>query len=339
MNDSVRIRFSVGLVFVAIVHAVLVALMFTVLHQTPAPDTVDDGFKVPDRGPSVPSARQIETLRRPAQVNLEAQGEVKQQQIVFCPPQRVVAPVTVRRVVNQPAPQTTPSGVTPASVPSTGDPLAMEPAPTPVTKPVPTTPRKMYQLALFVTDDSQSQQLQEWFDTNPRLVTLKDKCEFQVYTAANAIYRTRFAEIVPADQFPVVLFQDSTGGHIHAAGRTMIPRSADELYSDLRRGYELYQQAKQAEKTGAVKNGGYSWDDAISPTLYLSAEDCPDGYCPVEPADSWRPGDRLRDGLFDRDSIPTRNALMWVSAGEIATVALIGVAVVLLGFILLKRGL
>ena len=42
------------------------------------------------------------------------------------------------------------------------------------------------------------------------------------YTSNNAIYRGRFAEIVPADQFAVVLFQDSTGGHVHAAGRSMI---------------------------------------------------------------------------------------------------------------------
>ena len=116
---------------------------------------------------------------------------------------------------------------------------------------------------------------------------------------ATALYRTRFAEIVPADQFPVVLFQDSSGGHVHAAGRSMIPTTPDELYSDLRQGYELYQQTRQAQKTGALKTRGYSWDEAISPTMYLSLEDCPDGYCPVEPTDTWRPGDRVRDLLFD----------------------------------------
>ncbi len=168
-------------------------------------------------------------------------------------------------------------------------------------------------------------------------MALKESCEFQVYTSTNAIYKTRYADIVPAEQFPVVLFQDSTGGHIHAAGRSMIPSTAEELYSDLRHGYLLYKQAKQAQKTGAVKTKGYSWDDAITPTLYLSAEDCPDGYCPTQPSEDRRPLDRVRD-LFDGAN-DTRNALMWLSAGEIATVALIGIAAVLLVFILIKRGM
>ncbi len=198
-------------------------------------------------------------------------------------------------------------------------------------------PKKSYQIALFVNADATSQRLQEWFTQNKQLATLKESCEFQVYTATNAIYKTRYVDIVPAEQFPVVLFQDATGGHIHAAGRSMIPSTPEELYSDLRHGYLLYKQAKQAQKTGAVKTKGYSWDDAITPTLYLSAEDCPDGYCPTPPSEDRRPLDRVRD-LFD-GATDTRNALMWLSAGEIATVALIGIAAVLLVFILIKRGI
>jgi len=57
--------------------------------------------------------------------------------------------------------------------------------------------------------------------------------------------------IVPTNQFAVVLFQDSTGGHIHAAGHTMMSTTPRGLYSDLRNGYELYLQAKQAQLTGA----------------------------------------------------------------------------------------
>ena len=117
----------------------------------------------------------------------------------------------------------------------------------------------------------------------------------------------------------------------------MIPSTAAELYSDLRQGYELYKQAQQAQKTGALKTRGYSWDEAISPAMYLSLEDCPDGYCPTEPSDNWKPGNRVRDLLFDgvRD---TRDAMLWASAGELATIGMIGVAVILLGFILIRRG-
>jgi len=135
----------------------------------------------------------------------------------------------------------------------------------------------------------------------------------------------------------VVLFQDATGGHIHAAGRSMIPSSPEELYSDLTHGFTLYKQAKQAQKTGAGKTKFYSWDDAITPTLYLSAEDRPDGFCTTPPSEDRRPLDRVCD-LFD-NATDTRNALMWMSAGEIPTVALIGIAAVLLVFILIKRGI
>ncbi len=60
-------------------------------------------------------------------------------------------------------------------------------------------------------------------------------------------------------------------------------------------------------------------------------------YCPTPPSEDRRPLDRVRD-LFD-GAKDTRNALMWLSAGEIATVALIGIAAVLLVFFLLKRGI
>jgi hypothetical protein len=327
MNEKVRIQFSVGLLAVAIVHAVILAFVFTttttymVKPAAPAPT-----WNPPRHTPSAPSASKIEKLTEPQSVNLQAQGEVKQQGTVVCPPgyrPRVVQPTIVQ-----------PSRV----VPTVTRPVIIPQNPIPLAAPQPKPPQKKYQIALFVGSDAKSQQLLDWFNRDRQLRKLRDVCEFQVYTESNALYRTRFAQIVPADQFPVVLFQDSTGGHVHAAGRTMIPTTPDELYADLKHGYELYQQTRQAQKTGAIKSRGYSWDAAISPTMYLTPEDCPDGYCPVEPSDEWRPGDRVRDLLFDevRDN---RNAFLWASAGELATLALIVVAVILLGFILIKRGL
>jgi|SRR6056297_2746905 len=67
------------------------------------------------------------------------------------------------------------------------------------------------------------------------------------------------------------------------------------------------------------------------------------GYCPVEPNEpTWRPfdrdRDRNRDRLFDRTP-GGRNALIWANAGELATLALIVVSGILLGFILIKRGM
>ena len=348
INDTIRIRLSLGLIVVAIVHAILLGVVLTTVHYKPVQAQPQQRWSVPSYQPSVPSVGAIEKLEEPQSVNLQAQGEIKQQ-IRNCPPnclpQRVYpAPVVVQPTIVQPTivtPTVTPTvaplvPATPnfadASQPSK-EPLVV----TPVSNPASPPPKKSYQIALFGNADATSQRLQEWFTQNKQLAALKESCEFQVYTSTNAIYKTRYADIVPAEQFPVVLFQDSTGGHIHAAGRSMIPSTAEELYSDLRHGYLLYKQAKQAQKTGAVKTKGYSWDDAITPTLYLSAEDCPDGYCPTPPSEDRRPLDRVRD-LFD-GAKDTRNALMWLSAGEIATVALIGIAAVLLVFILIKRGI
>lgn len=344
INDTIRIRLSLGLIVVAILHAILLGVVFTALHNKPSQPQPEQSWTVPNYRPATPSVGAIEKLQEPQSVNLQAQGEIKQQ-IQDCPPnclpQRVYpAPVVVQPTILQPRvvtptlapPMPTAPNFTNTQEP-TKEPLVVKPASSPASPP----PKKTYQIALFVNSDSTSQKLQDWFTQNKQLASLKESCEFQVYTANNPIYKTRYADIVPAEQFPVVLFQDATGGHIHAAGRSMIPSSPEELYSDLKHGFTLYKQAKEAQKTGAVKAKGYSWDDAITPTLYLSAEDCPDGYCPTPPSEDRRPLDRVRD-LFD-GAKDTRNALMWLSAGEIATVALIGIAAVLLVFILVKRGI
>ena len=333
INDTIRIRLSLGLIVVAIVHAILLGIVLATLNNEPTQSRSEQSWTVPNYRPASPSVGTIEKLEQPQSVNLQTQGEIKQQirnSSPNCVPQRVYpAPVVVQPTIVQPT-VVTPT-VMPNVTPTLAQPLVVTPASSPASPP----PKKSYQIALFVNADSTGQRLQDWFTQNKQLATLKESCEFQVYTATNAIYKTRYADIVPAAQFPVVLFQDATGGHIHAAGRSMIPSSPEELYSDLKHGYTLYKQAKQAQKTGAVKTKGYSWDDAITPTLYLSAEDCPDGYCPTPPSEDRRPLDRVRD-LFD-GAKDTRNALMWLSAGEIATVAVIGIAVILLVFILIRR--
>ncbi|MGB7345676.1 MAG: hypothetical protein WBD20_15785 [Pirellulaceae bacterium] len=315
MNDGIRIRLSLGLVAVAIIHAVLLGTVFTALRPCPTVQPDEDTWSVPNAVPPAPRVGRIEKLDEPQSVNLSAQGEIKQQSVSICP---TCEPTTIY------SPTIAPQPVVPVAAP--------QPQPS----------KKKYQIALFIGSDAKSKQLLDWFNHDPKLYKLRTDCDFQVYTSGNTLYQTRFASIVPVEQFPVVLFQDNTGGHVHAAGRTMLPATAAELYADLHQGYQLYQQTRQAQKTGALKTRGYSWDDAISPKLQLNSEDCPDGYCPVEPTDGWRPGNRDRDGvrdvLFDRAN-ETRNALLWASAGELATIAMIVLAVFLLGFILIKRGM
>ncbi len=382
MYDNIRIRLSVGLIVVAVLHAILLGLVLTALHTGSGSAPPTNAWQVPTYQPQSEIGRStIKKLAEPQQINLQAQGEMKQGGPLFNRTRRILPTITrpictpspttvVQRPVVTPPVITTPvsrptfvpptvptstSTTTPATtpdcttncplsgksaiLPTNGSQLVIVPANTPtVTGPSQPPPKKDYQIALFVGSDAQSKQLVEWFEQDRQLKDLRSNCEFQIYTATNALYRTRFADIVPSEQFPVVLSQDATGGHIHAAGRSMIPETSQELYSDLSHGYELYQQAKQAEKTGAIKARGYSWDESIKPTMSLFNEDCPDNVCPTEPSNRWQPGSRVRDTLFNK--VPARrDALIWASAQEVATIVLSLIAVVLIGFILVKRGM
>jgi hypothetical protein len=58
----------------------------------------------------------------------------------------------------------------------------------------------------------------------------------------------------------------------------------------------------------------------------------------MEPDNTLAPQTNIRDRLFDR-IVDRRTAFLWASAGEMATIALIVVAVVLIGFILVRRGI
>ncbi|MGB7325952.1 MAG: hypothetical protein WBD31_13840 [Rubripirellula sp.] len=344
INESVKIRLTWGLVAALLIQAVAIGVMHSAIKD--AGNIVPSGqhWNVPNRSLSVsydsPIGSPIETLQQPANVNLQAQGELKQQS-PSCPDCNA-RPLYINgeRVVRiGPEQSVNPTNVNAFPVSQASYP-AMMPA---VGASTSTTPSKSYQIALFLDETQQSQQLRQWFDEHPSLQKLRQVSDFQIYTARNTLYKTRYAEIVPVEQFPVVLFQDSTGGHIHAAGRTMIPSTPNELWDDIRKGQQLWKQAKSgsAQMTGAIKSKGYSWDAAINPAMQLSSSDCPDGYYPTPDA-SWRPGDRLRPDsggdLFDTLA-PGRNAFLWANSGDIATLALTALAVGLVIFILIKRSL
>lgn len=84
MNDTIRIRLSFGLIVVAVVHAVLLGLTFVALHERPTTTLPNENWTVPSYQPAGPSVGQIEKLQQPQSVNLQAQGEIKQQ-IRVCP--------------------------------------------------------------------------------------------------------------------------------------------------------------------------------------------------------------------------------------------------------------
>lgn len=336
MTQEVKVRLSVGLVLLIAVHVALMIAAQSTMSQLAEPAVNQITLQLPS-AESWTSGKPIERLTEPPITNMQAQGEMKQQcgipcrqpvyhqQPVYRQPSVVYSqPHAVPAVVHRPAQPPVPM-IMPVS-----NPTIMAPAATPA--------KKSFEIALFVQDDAQSRQLIDWFNRDPNLRELRSKCEFQTYTASNMLYRTRFAKIVPPEQFPVVLFQDSTGGHVHAAGRHMIPSTPGELYSDLQAGFEMYRQAKSAARTGAVKTTGYNWDDAITPMMQLNSSDCPDGYCPNDPpSDAWRPGDRIRDVLFDRAVDDGSSAIEKLIA-QFAPIVVIGVCLLSLVVILIRRG-
>ncbi len=115
MNDSIRIKLSLGLIAVAVVHAILLGVVFNALHQEPAVvPSIDNSWPPPSVQPSSPTVGSVEKLTQPQSVNLQAQGEIKQQSAACapnCPPSRVVSPAVVVLLQVQPAAVTTPSFV------------------------------------------------------------------------------------------------------------------------------------------------------------------------------------------------------------------------------------
>lgn len=321
MNRQCEISFNgktaFGVAVLAIaMHAVLLATIVSMSIPQPSccsgpHDSIVQRLK--DAKPMDPPAMQVGRLAEPVHVNKAAQGELKQQNGA-CQPYRIVGPTVVYPTQTRPK--------------------------TPATTAVKPKDKKLYQLALFLDGSERSRVVKLWFDKHAGLVQMRKGCSFQTYTSGNAIYKSRFADVVPVNHFPAVLFLDANGGHIHAAGGPMLPSTADGMLSDLKAGFQLYHQARNAPKTGALRGAeeeskGYNWDANVRPDMRLS--DCPDGNCPNDTTtDLWRPGQRVRDVLFGPDTVP-RNALMWFSQTEILTSALVVIALVLLGWILWKR--
>ena len=75
MNENVRIRLSMGLLAAAVVHAVLLVLLFEAVHQHVVQSKPEPpAWQPPNYGATVPSAMRFEKLDEPVVVNLQAQG-------------------------------------------------------------------------------------------------------------------------------------------------------------------------------------------------------------------------------------------------------------------------
>jgi hypothetical protein len=312
---TVHIKPSSGLVAFAAVQAlILFVAVNAVQTKSCSPECcIEQGFQVV---PHSPSDSQVGTLQglpqptgNPLQVNNRALNELKQQSGVPCLPC-----------------QNKDTSVRIPTLAKTQKSNAVR-----------------YQLALFLDQTAKSKSLLSMFSSDQDLIELKNSCDFQIYYADNPLYRARFAEVVPADQFPVVLFLRPDGGHVHAAGGNMIPNTGSELFSDFVEGYKLSKQVESApganKTVGAIKPKSYSWDKSIQADMRLApdemvqqlptTEQCVDGNC--EPQERVRPLDKL----LNRDS--PKNLIVWASPIEYAIIAVIGIVFVLIIAVALKR--
>lgn len=133
---------------------------------------------------------------------------------------------------------------------------------------------KEYNLDLFVGTDATSQALQTWFSQHKELSAFKARCNFQIYSPNNALYKARYASIVSESQFPAILWTRADGGHIYVAGKGQLPSDADSLYSDIAEAWKLYKSVQSPPPR--------EQQSPSLPTIGSQTQDCVDGTCPPD---------------------------------------------------------
>jgi hypothetical protein len=333
MNTDRDLRVQIGfgallaITMIAAVHALTIAMALKTQQPTTDTHIVDlpPLLSAPAGSDSIGADRdylQNCTPRELPSVNLTAQQEKKQQ----------IGPGTK---IGQIGPM--PGVAIPSTQATTADCPSCPPVRPAVPQPQPSNGNKEYQLLLFINNDAQSQQLLGWFNNHPRFQFLRgnnSRVAVQVYAPGDALYRARYSTVVPPSEFPAIVLADKYGGHIHAAGKTFIPRDPEKLYSDLQLGAKLYAQAAQQRPADSRSSGAmtasrqYQWDDAVSPDLRLQ-EQPPDeeNIIPSDPQEALRPGGLL-DQCGPEGCPPNKSALIWTNASEITMAGLAIVAII-----------
>ena len=226
---DMRIQPSGGLVAMVILHAaILSGVAVVIFSAVTAPGPTEECFLPeiePQDEPTIGRAIELPPVDVAAQQELKQQlfrwrrTTTGRQPCVPCqgstsrrpsaPADRVVKPLPV-----DPAEPNEPDTPDALVDPSDADSATKSPL-----------PRSTWQLALFLDDSPLSRRVGKWFESDASLRRLRQQCEFQQYSADNPLYRTRYAERIPVDAFPVVLLQDARGGHIHVASRHNLPEA------------------------------------------------------------------------------------------------------------------
>jgi len=277
-KQSVSILLTAGLLAVVLIHAIALS---TAQRAIPRIEDAIFGEHVTDNYPkggiNFDAQRMSDRPVNALPINQSARDEIKRQ-LGGTPFTGTMNGVTyINGVPCDTCPQPQPRQPTPSQ------PTPKPTASTPVSKP--TTPK--YSLSLFViAGDRTSQQLADWFATDPRLKKLASGCNYQIYTRDNPLYKARFASMVPTESFPAVLFQDPSGGHVHAANGDSVSTSASQLGDDLEAAYRLQKQIVTTLPSGPppIQSAG-----TLSSLSNNSGPNCPDGNCPEpERAPFWR---------------------------------------------------
>lgn len=354
MGQEVRIKLSMGLIAAAAVHALLLAGVFEGLHNYAKTERQKPASVGTLQLPTAPVNYQdysgpIHKLQEPPpQPNAEALAEKKSQisgNCVNCVPTVVqpqyVQPHPLSRPQYAPGlPVNTPTYVQPAQ-PIYNSPARPERSIVTTTAQSSTVPRKYWQLSVFVGTDERSKTLLSWINTDPQFLKMRGNTDVQVYAKDDLLYRTRYASVIPVDQFPAIVLTDSNGGHVHAAGGNMIPRTSAELYADFVQGGRNYLEAKKSAPTqqqpmqlanGLIKSHGYSWDSGIHPAMQLmQAEECPGGQCPPDRERATPLAD-----LFEKQK-DSKSLMTWIGNNELATLVVLAVCVGLVIVIVRKQ--
>jgi len=340
MTEAVKVRIAIssliGLLIVGTISAIAFAVAVTIVHQQV------DASRPTAVVQSKPGYEQTVSSVPLPQVNEAARDEMKQG-------------IFGRRVVVQPSCPTCPQGVPYYPAPAVTPVPENKPAPQPASG-QPTVPSRIgandkplqsptrFEITLFLDGSAKSQQLANWFKTDPTLVQWRSQCSYQEYTPDSPLYNTlknrdgvALKEAVPASKFPAVVFSAPGGAHIHAAGGNMLPNSAAELIADVRKGNELFKQVS-SQNNGLIRTSGYSWDEAIHPAMRLTAEECPDGKCPVPSETGWKPGKIVKDvfGTPAKEGIVKDALWGWLDiiVGAVAAVVLAVIAAGFAAFVL-----
>lgn len=308
-STKLTISLSVGLVLLVIAHALTLATAQRVLPR------VEEHFgyrthgytadSIPYGGINWDTGRTAGGPVQTLPVNPSARDEIKRQYTLCpsCPP--VIA-------------QTQPSLV-PSTTVSNVRPIA--------------TKQERYSIAVFVSSDQQSQHLLDWFNRDPTLQALRQKCEFQAYTPTNLLYKSRYASQVPPEAFPAMLFCDPTGGLVHSFWKDVQPANAQQLYADLKAAYELHKQvvSTRNQMTGATPQ--------MLASITLGS-DCDGPNCPT-PREPWLNPDRDRviPPLFDRSKDEPIEGILraFMHPGEALGSIVLVVVLIIVAVVVIKR--